>query len=159
MINPDSTCFFTGHRILSNSQIEYLKKEIKIIASYFIEQHNVTDFITGGAIGFDTIAAYTILELKKSYPQIKLHLYLPCTDQAKNWRKSDINAWNDILKQADSHKYIFNHTYMSGCMQMRNRAMVTDSKYCIAYCTRPNSGSASTIAYAKEKGHYISMIN
>lgn len=159
MINPDNTCFFTGHRIIANSQVEYLENEIKTIAAYLIEQHNVTEFITGGALGFDTIAAYAILELKEIYPTIKLHLYLPCTDQTKKWRQTDINRWQDILERADSHKYIFNHTYMNGCMQLRNRAMVNDSKYCIAYCTRHNSGSYSTVTYARQKGHYISMIN
>ncbi len=159
MINPENTCFFTGHRKIANSQIGYLKNEIKIIMEYLITQHNVTEFITGGAIGFDTIAAYTVLELKNEFPQIKLHLYLPCTDQTKMWRKPDVDRWHDILNRADSHRYTFKHTYMNGCMQLRNREMVHNSKYCIAYCTHPNSGSYSTVKYAKEKGLYISRIN
>ncbi len=159
MIYPEKTCFFTGHRIIPTQQIDYIKSEIERIASQLIETEHVTNFITGGALGFDTIAAYTVLELKEKYPQIKLHLYLPCTDQSKKWRKDDIYRWNDILNKADSYQYIFNHTYMNGCMQMRNRAMVNSSKFCIAYCTRPNSGTQATITYAKEKGINLNIVS
>lgn len=32
----------------------------------------------GGALGFDTIAAQTVLEMKNEYPQLRLILVLPC---------------------------------------------------------------------------------
>lgn len=158
MITPENTCFFTGHRLIANAKIEYLKNKIMIYALKLIENYNVTNFITGGAIGFDTLAAYTILDLKQIYPQIKLHLYLPCTNQTHNWRKIDIDRWNDILMRADSHRYVYNDLYITGCMQLRNRTMVRDAEYCIAYCTRKKSGSYSTVAYAKEHDRKIIML-
>ena len=47
----------------------------------------VTDFYDGGAIGFDMLAAETVIELKTEYPDIKLHMLLPCpaNEQIKGW--------------------------------------------------------------------------
>lgn len=159
MNKKENTCFFTGHRIISDLQKNSLKMQIKSIASKLIENHNVTDFIAGGAIGFDTIASYSILELKAKYPSIKLHLYLPCTDQTRRWNKSDTDKWSYILKHADSYRYITDGKYIPGCMQLRNHAMVDSSCYCIAFCTRKNSGTHSTLALAERQNVDIYNIN
>ena len=37
----------------------------------------------GGALGFDTLAAQTVLDMKKEYPQLRLILVLPCEDQTR----------------------------------------------------------------------------
>ena len=50
-------------------------------------------FYTGGALGFDTVAAIVILKLKNRYPDIKLILALPCSSQTKGWKKRDIENY------------------------------------------------------------------
>lgn len=35
-------------------------------------------FGTGGALGFDTIAAQAVLSVKETHPEVKLILVLPC---------------------------------------------------------------------------------
>lgn len=47
-------------------------------------------FGEGGALGFDTVAALTVLELKSVYPDIKLILVLPCKKQTRGWSETDI---------------------------------------------------------------------
>jgi uncharacterized phage-like protein YoqJ len=60
-------------------------------------RHGATHFYAGGALGFDTIAALTVLRLKKLYPQIKLCLILPCKNQTKMWSESDRAIYEGIL--------------------------------------------------------------
>ena len=158
-LNTDSTCFFTGHRIIPNDSRAALRNRVKNICVDLIRNNNVTDFITGGALGFDTLAALVVLDLKKEYPDIKLHLYYPCTDQSFKWNSYDKKMWESINLMCDDYKYITDMPYIAGCMQLRNKAMVNDSGYGIAYCTRNFGGTASTIKYAKEKGRMITLIS
>ena len=53
-------------------------------------------FGTGGALGFDTLAAQTVLELKNKYPEIKLILVLPCENQTQGWERADIEEYERI---------------------------------------------------------------
>ena len=43
-----------------------------------ITEYGVNTFIDGGALGFDTIAAETVIEMREKYQNIKLVMYLPC---------------------------------------------------------------------------------
>ena len=123
-----------------------------------IEDFGVTDFIAGGALGFDTLAETVVLELRRIYPDIKLRLYLPCRDQTKKWRAADAAVWERILNEADDYRYITDGNYVSGCMQARNREMVNDAYYGIAYCTHDRSGTASTIKYAVSLNRKIKVL-
>jgi len=110
----------------------------------------------GGALGFDTLAALTVLELKQQYPQIKLILVLPCKNQTRNWQQSDIEVYENIKSQAD--KVVFtSEMYYNGCMLKRNKHMVDNSGYCICYKTRDTGGTAYTVKYATEK--QLNIIN
>lgn len=151
-------CFFTGHRYISLQDTAYIKSEIIRLCEELINNHNVNTFIAGGALGFDTIAALTVLELKKKYPHIKLHLYFPCTDQTKKWTERQKELWEKIKCDADNYRYITNSEYVNGCMQLRNRAMVEDAYYGIAYCTKNFGGTASTVKFAAEKSRKIAII-
>ena len=57
-------CCFTGHRIIKKNIIPLIKQNIAIEIRKLITQ-GVTYFIVGGALGFDTLAAQTVLDLKK----------------------------------------------------------------------------------------------
>lgn len=62
-------------------------------------------FGAGGALGFDTLAAQTILDLKSDYPQINLILILPCLSQTNGWNPRDIKIYEVIKRQADKVVY------------------------------------------------------
>ena len=47
-------------------------------------------FGSGGARGFDTVAAMAVLEFKKVHPDIKLILVLPCREQTRGWSETDV---------------------------------------------------------------------
>lgn len=57
-------------------------------------------FGVGGALGFDTLAAKVLLELREIYQHIKLILVLPCIEQTKDWTKADIAVYEDIKNDA-----------------------------------------------------------
>ena len=147
----EHSCFFTGHRAISSALIPALEHRTEAACKLLIRDNNITDFIAGGARGFDTLAALTVLRLKNLYPDIRLLLYLPCTDQAWHWGKRDAERWQYILDRADEHRFIHDGKYISGCMQLRNRMMADDAKYGIAYCSRNSGGAYYTVTYAKKK--------
>ena len=143
-------CMFTGHRIIAESDREKLWEGLKKeISDLYIS--GLRDFITGGALGFDTLAALTVLALKEVRPDVKLHLYLPCRDQDKKWSTKDREIFRHILERSDSVLYVCNE-YIPGCMHARNRRMVDDSDICIAYLTRNFGGTVYTVEYATESG-------
>lgn len=153
------TCFFTGHRIISPNDRYTISDKLKEMCIKLITQFNVTDFITGGALGFDTIAAVEVLKLKIQYPHIRLHLYLPCINQTEKWKNRDVKLYDQIKEKADEVRYISTLSYLPGCMQMRNRAMVNDAYYGIAYCKDTSSGTYSTVKYARQKDRNIVIID
>jgi len=57
------TCCFTGHRVLPANQIEGIIIRLDEEIDRLIVQ-GITDFISGGALGFDQIAASLIIAKK-----------------------------------------------------------------------------------------------
>lgn len=157
-IDIENSCFFTGHRIIPQADRERIKTRLRLECIKLIENYGVTHFIAGGALGFDTLAELMILDLKAAYPQIKLSLYLPCTDQTARWSQYDKRMWLYLNKAADDYQFITNGTYTDGCMQLRNRAMVDDARYGIAYCTQKRGGTYSCLSYALSKQRKVLLI-
>ena len=144
---PARTCCFTGHRRIPEAHIEALYRltDEAILTLY---KEGVRTFRTGGALGFDTIAALRVLRMKAvDLPDIRLHLILPCREQSSKWSKSDIEQYNVILGCADAVTYTSEH-YISGCMQIRNHALLKNSDYCVAYLTGSTGGTAYTVTKA-----------
>lgn len=114
-------------------------------------------FGAGGALGFDTLAAETVLRLKGEYPDVRLILVLPCRDQTRGWKETDVRRYRDIASRADKVVYTAEH-YSPGCMHRRNRHLVENSSVCVAWCTRETGGSAYTAAYARQRGLRLVML-
>ncbi len=146
-------CMFTGHRGICARDVKSLPKWLDEQIESLIEQ-GYTDFCAGGAVGFDTFAALEIIEKKKKYGFVKLHLYLPCRAQDKGWSDSFKRAYRYIMSNADSVRYA-SETYTNWCMHKRNRDMVDASEVCIAYCNKSTGGTRYTLTYAAKKGKRI----
>lgn len=151
----DKTCCFTGHRVIPVHQRDRIYKALKIEIIKLIES-GYCYFGVGGALGFDTLAAQVILELKQVYLHIKLILVLPCMEQTKGWSATDISIYEDIKNRCNKYTYTSEH-YYSGCMHKRNRHLVDHSTVCIACLTRQSGGTAFTVDYAKK--HNVRVIN
>lgn len=149
-------CCFTGHRIIPSADADAIKSRLRELLIELIEERGFTDFRAGGAIGFDSIAASEIIDLKAIYPQIKLHLVLPCKNQSKRFNKSDKKMYDYSLNCADSIVYM-QERYSAGVMHIRNRALVDGSDLCIAYLTEHSGGTFYTVGYAEGVG--VKVIN
>lgn len=141
------TVCFTGHRSIESEDKKRLQRVLEREIQRQIETGAI-HFRTGGAVGFDTMAALAVLNARRKHQAIRLELILPCRNQAERWSYSDIAVYQKILKQADSVIYI-SDSYFDGVMQQRNRALVDGADTCIAYLrSSRGGGSAYTAAYA-----------
>ena len=146
-------CCLTGHRVLPSDpdeRMELTHNLRKTVAR--LAQEGIQVFYTGGALGFDTLAAVTVLELKAQFPQIQLYLAVPYLDQDGNWAQADVQLYDKIRKNAD-RVYILSVEYMADCMKKRNYFMVDNSSVCAYYMVNPTrSGTAQTVNYARRSG-------
>ena len=141
----EDVCCFTGHRYLPADRLGEIKKRLEAESEACIRQ-GVILFETGGALGFDTMAAHTVLRLREGYA-VRLRLVLPCPEQAKLWKKEDILVWRQIRQRADETVTVSPH-YFSGCMHRRNRYMVDHSSLLLAVHDGSTGGTRYTIEYA-----------
>ena len=142
------TICFTGHRTLPASKLPALRQKLKQALTDYIAQ-GYCYFLAGGALGFDTLAAQTVLELKESYPQIRLFLAIPCLSQPDAWPEADKAEYERIRAAASKIVYT-SVAYTSGCMYRRNRYLVDNSSLCLCYLTRFKGGTAYTVRYAMD---------
>ncbi len=150
------TCCFTGHREIPTNEIETVRGKLRDCVISLIHE-GYQYFGAGGALGFDTIAAQVVLELKSSFPQIKLILVLPCKSQTRGWSRKDISIYERIKQQADKVVYT-SEEYTQGCMHKRNRHLVDNSSACICYLTKNTGGTFYTVNYAREHGLRVFQI-
>lgn len=148
---------FTGHRTVYN--IEKVQHDLSDVIESLI-QDGAVNFYAGGATGFDTLAADTVILLRKKYPHIRLHLVLPCckAEQTLLWSDTQKAKYHTILSAADSVEYISEH-YYDGCMKKRNACLIELADCCVCYYNDKNSasGTGQTVRMALKKR--ISIVN
>lgn len=144
------TCCFSGHRKIPSTLISDIYIETEKAIETLIKE-GYCYFGSGGALGFDTIAAISVIKLRKKYPFIRLILVLPCLSQTRNWMLEDKKTYEKIKKSADKVVYV-SKQYTKDCMFRRNRHLVDNSSVCICYLTDQSGGTAYTVNYAEEKG-------
>ena len=154
-----SACF-TGHRALMTDMNSFSALLLSVIEQ-MITDRNITDYYAGGAYGFDAIAALSVLRLKEKYPEVRLHLILPCPfdEQSAKWNEAQKTEYLHIFGLVDSVVQV-SDCYYNGCMKVRNARLVElASDYCICYWNPNNfrSGTGQTVRMAQKKG--IEVIN
>ena len=92
-------CCFTGHRNVKDAD---RVKLALVDATKNMAENGVSVFVCGGALGFDTLAAQTVLELKEKYP-VKLCLYLPCDNQTEGWDVADAEEYERISRASNPY--------------------------------------------------------
>ena len=147
---------FTGHRDIHSDNIE---KTLYSTLESLIESGSDC-FYAGGAAGFDTLAADTVLSLRSLYPWVSLILVLPCSaeEQTRSFSYELREKYYDILHSADKVEYISDH-YFDGCMKLRNQRLVDCADICVCCYDerRSMSGTGQTVRMAQKKG--IEIIN
>lgn len=144
-----SVCF-TGHRNVkvTGELVSLLNKTLTDLIG-----NGAVDFYAGGALGWDMLCEQTVLDLKEKFPQIRLHLVLPCCpeEQTARWNHMQKVEYYNFLKTADTVEYTSNH-YSEGCMKVRNARLVELADCCVCYYNnRSRSGTGQTVRMAEEK--------
>lgn len=159
------TCCFTGYRpskfpfTLNNSNKDYLNFENNLYKEIFSAYSlGVKTFISGMAMGFDIIAAETVLSLRNAKPDVRLVCAIPFKAQAKDFSADWQQRYNDILKVADEIIYVC-EDYNRGCYFKRNKYMVDNSDIVITWFDGRTGGTANTIDYALRKGRAVINLN
>lgn len=161
-----TTCCFTGHRPQNlpwgfnenDERCVNMKQKLKDTIIRAIKR-GYKIFISGMALGFDTICAETVLELKKEYPDIKLIGALPCKTQDKLWKDKDRKRYKSLIKKLDGIRCIYDEYVGAECMLERNRYMVNNSSLMIALFDGKSGGTKKTIEYAKKMGLEIIILS
>lgn len=150
-----NTCCFTGHRRLPEYKAESIKRRLDQEVDHLIDQ-GVTDFISGGAIGFDLMAAAVIAEKKKCGKPLRLIFALPCANHNARWPSSETDLLNSLLTHADEI-ICLQDEYTPDCMRKRNEYMVSCSAHCICAMIHPRTGTSQTVNLARRAG--LQVIN
>ena len=148
--NPVQTACFTGHRVIHESDLTVVRAiTFAAVRSAYLDGYRV--FISGGARGFDTVAAREVLRFRTVHPDVRLVIAVPCAGQSDKWPAADRAEYHSILCDADQ-VIVLSDIYYDGCMQSRNRFMVDHSSLCFCYMTRFEGGTWSTVRYALHQG-------
>ncbi len=142
------TCFFSGHRRLPEDPrlLPALEDAIRRASGAGYRR-----FLCGGALGFDTLAAQTLLRLREQ-ENLRLCLVLPCRGQERAWPQADQETYWEILRQADEWEFL-QGDYTPGCMLRRNRVMASRSgRGLFLWDGRKSGGTAYTLRYFRLLG-------
>lgn len=160
-------CAFSGYRPAklpfsseSDPACAVLKYRLKDEIFNAIQQ-GCTDFLCGMALGTDTWAAETVLEIKETLKGIRpvhLHAYLPFPGQDERWSAQCRRRYRKILSECDSITVISSQ-YLPDCMERRNRAMISRADRLIAVYDGKSGGTKNTIRMAHDKGIEIRILS
>ena len=150
MLIRSKTCCFIGHRRLPQEKLGSIAGNLACEIDRLIDM-GVTDYVSGGALGFDLLAADLILAKRDAGRNIRLIFALPCKTQSRFWTDEQKQRYRRILGQADEIRYVA-EDYAPDCMKKRNQYMVDQSAYCICALINPSSGTGQTVRYAERQG-------
>ena len=153
--NRELTACFTGHRFIKKELVPKIEKHLESVIKKLVKS-GVIHYGCGGAIGFDMLAGYTVLKMKKKHPQINLIMVLPCENQDLKWDEQDKERYRKLLGACDKKKFL-QKEYDGDCMLKRNRHLVDNSGICIAYLTQKRGGSFYTVNYATKQN--VQVVN
>ena len=160
-----NVCYFTGYRSFecpwgfneSDKRCVNMKNRLKQEIERAINcGYNI--FLCGMALGFDMICAEIVLELKKIYPNIKLLAALPCKNQDEKWNSIQKLRYQNLLKQVDGIRCVYEKYTGKQCMLERNYYMVNNSSLVIALYDGKSGGTQKTLQAAKKLGLNIILI-
>ena len=148
-IIKENTVAVTGHRMVKkNLNLIHLTYQFKNLI-----ERGFNTFLTGMALGFDSICFDILYDLKSEY-DIKLISVLPCKNQSYYWNSEDKDLYKKRLEKADEI-ICLNEKYVNGCMFERNRFLVDNSNIIVAYYYKNSGGTHYTVNYAKSKNKEI----
>ena len=155
------TVCFTGHRTINGQYYDrenYTEHWLAVWQStvsivHRLWQQGHKDFISGGALGFDQLAANAVLYIKNHQVDINLWMALPFPGFERKWPAKSQTALVTIVGQADHMFYIDPQSdYKPWKMQKRNKWMVDNSQYVVGlYLDDKTGGTLNCLKYVMSK--------
>lgn len=146
-------CCFTGYRPekmpfpFDKKNKVYCEFEEKLYAAVRTAAENgFTTFYSGGAMGFDIVAAEAVLAIKKEF-SLRLIIAVPHRAQANTYSPEWLLRYRSVLSRADEIIYVSDN-YSRDCFQKRNQYMVDRSDCVITFFDGQKGGTANTLRYA-----------
>ena len=144
------TCCFTGHRQIAAIDIPFILEKTQYYIHTLANQ-GVSYFSVGGALGFDTLAAEMLFQLRdSSLPHISIILIYPFDGYITCWNDTQKEKHKSLLPLYDKIICVSNECSRNAYLA-RNRYLVDHASHCICYCNRHWSGTAYTVKYARQK--------
>ena len=124
----------------------------KLLKKYVLAliSDGVDVFYSGMALGFDLIAAETVLSCKKKFPNIRLIACIPHYGQEARYSEKDKARYTKILKKADE-QVLLSEEFTKNCYMDRNRYMADRADVLVAYLKQKTGGTAYTVKYFQKK--------
>jgi len=148
---------FSGHRHVSSDRVPVLSESLcSTIARLYDE--GVDTFYCGMAMGFDLMAAESVLNLRVLHPEVRLIAVIPFKGQDRFYTDEDKARYGNVLDAADEIVLI-SKSYSKYSYLRRNLYMLKNASVLVAYLD-PNQrcgGTAYTCSHAPEYG--VSVIN
>lgn len=141
----------TGHRpgSLNIEQCQYIKESLDFIADGLVDYYGAEKFLTGLALGADTIWA----ELALKYG-IEYDVYIPFEGQEEKWSQDDQKRYRELRSSASGEK-VFGQQFSNRLYHARNDALIRDSDLLLAVW-RPSvqkGGTFITVQKSLRKNH------
>ncbi len=164
-IVKEKTIAFTGNRKLTSEdgrshdelRIPILNLLMRKLEKEYLENGKTT-FISGMALGFDTLAAIVVRELKRKYPEIQLIAAVPFIGQEAKYPPQDQKLYTDLLDAADYTIVIGGKGFSTQAYHDRNDFLIENVSKIYAYHNgKPRSGTGSTIRKAQKQG--VEVVN
>lgn len=161
------TCCFTGSRPQNlpwgnnenDERCQAMIHNLKVAIWNAVKNDGYRHFISGMALGIDTIAARLILKLRSVKPElgITLEAAIPCEGQDKLWTAAQQAEYTLLCSQADK-RTVISKRYTDSCMHERNEYMVNNVSLVIAVTDGHPGGTMKTVRYAQSKNKKVIII-
>lgn len=111
-----------------HEHLPYLKIAIKKKLIQLIEAYGVEWIITSGQAGVELWAAEAAIQLKDTYPQIKIATIAPFYNQEERWNDAVKELYHYVCTSSDYHDYITKRPYDSPQqLRLKNQFMIEKS--------------------------------
>ncbi len=151
----EKTCCVTGHRDISNQQIDRIKRALRHEILTAVGE-GYTCFMSGFAQGVDQAFAEIVKELQAENPALRLIAVIPYRKRLDSLKRQEpakklLEACTDVV--------VIQEEYLPNVYALRNRYMVERSSRVIAvYDGREKGGTAGTIHLARSLGKELREI-
>ena len=125
-----SVCF-TGHRTVNPNKLQAVKEKLNYTIMELYNKGHRT-FLCGMAIGFDLLAAETLIDLKEKHKDIIIVACIPFIGQENRFCPTDKARYNKVINEVNS-KVIIARSFSKQSYLLRNLYMLEHSSIVITY--------------------------